>query len=622
MKQRTLSHELLLLSIILLTALGLRLYNLTENSLSNDELSALFRLQFDSFRELVIHGFYVDGHPGGIQVFLYYWTKLFGNSPLSIRLPFALMGVGAVYLMYKTGKQWFGPTAGLVAATAIASLQFPLLYSRIARPYGSGLFFILLLTYFWTQLLKAPQKKGTISLAIAYALTNALCMYNHYFSFLMALIIGCTGLFYLNKNNKTAYLLGAFAAVLLFLPHIPITLNHLSIGGVGEWLATPDLAWVGNHIAYLFNGSWWLAAVYGLLIATLSTYRTKKNTPHYWWLSAVWFLLPLVIGFLYSQLLNPVLMDSVLIFSMPFLFLFLAQFANKPLSFRTSLIIFTLLTTSTLHTVMFNNFFTTQHFNEFKDVAKNTETLTAQYGKENIAYGISINHPWYIQYYFPDTFDIRYRITDNRGNQDILRLRDSLDKCRTPYFLYAWTKPVPPETDLIIRDRYPTVLFRKTYDGLSEISLYSNIVPHDERSKPVPDTTIRIRKKPAPGDSISYWEIDSTRPFSESIHYSLPVQRKIKAIKIEATAEITTTTEIEGIQLVLALHNPQGETRQWYSSAAKYYLHKGQQGTIFLVRTFEYQTLGPGDEIKVYLYNPKGMTFYISELKLESYVFQ
>ncbi|MFM7902465.1 MAG: hypothetical protein ACKPAD_10825, partial [Bacteroidota bacterium] len=53
------------LRLILLLALALRVYGLTAFSLSNDELSALTRLQFNSFTQLIQDGVYPDFHPAG-----------------------------------------------------------------------------------------------------------------------------------------------------------------------------------------------------------------------------------------------------------------------------------------------------------------------------------------------------------------------------------------------------------------------------------------------------------------------------------------------------------------------------------------------------------------------------
>jgi hypothetical protein len=145
-------HLWLIIAIMAAAAI-LRFINFAGFSLSNDELSALVRVQFNTFRELVDNGFFVDGHPGGIQVFLFYWVKLFGESEASLRFPFVIMGVAAVWFSWLTAKLWFGKTSALFVAACMALLQFPILYSQIARPYGSGLFFAMLTAYFWTRLI-------------------------------------------------------------------------------------------------------------------------------------------------------------------------------------------------------------------------------------------------------------------------------------------------------------------------------------------------------------------------------------------------------------------------------------------------------------------------------------
>ena len=62
---------------ILAIAAILRLSGLTAFSLSNDELSALARLQYDSVSTVITEGVYTDFHPAGVQLFLYYWTHDF-----------------------------------------------------------------------------------------------------------------------------------------------------------------------------------------------------------------------------------------------------------------------------------------------------------------------------------------------------------------------------------------------------------------------------------------------------------------------------------------------------------------------------------------------------------------
>ena len=69
--------------LIIVIASVLRIYNYADWSLSNDELSAMARLQFPSFNEMIEKGVRLnDMHPIGVQSFLWFWTHLVGTSVL------------------------------------------------------------------------------------------------------------------------------------------------------------------------------------------------------------------------------------------------------------------------------------------------------------------------------------------------------------------------------------------------------------------------------------------------------------------------------------------------------------------------------------------------------------
>ena len=90
--------DTILLGIIILTGGILRFYHYDLLPYSYDEFSALFRTRFDNFRDLIHYGVVTtDTHPAGIQVFMYYWVKLFGEGEMMVKLPFMLAGLGSIY---------------------------------------------------------------------------------------------------------------------------------------------------------------------------------------------------------------------------------------------------------------------------------------------------------------------------------------------------------------------------------------------------------------------------------------------------------------------------------------------------------------------------------------------
>src|SRR4051812_42271486 len=132
------NQEQVVLVIILIAAAVLRFTGLGDTSLSNDELSSIVRAQYNSFHDLYNEGIITDVHPAGLQVFLYYWIKIAGNSPFAVRLPFAVCGVLSVLFIYLIAKRWFNSLSALSATAALSALQFPLLYSQVARMYSMG----------------------------------------------------------------------------------------------------------------------------------------------------------------------------------------------------------------------------------------------------------------------------------------------------------------------------------------------------------------------------------------------------------------------------------------------------------------------------------------------------
>ena len=307
-----------IIGIILIVSVILRFFNLFEIPFTHDEFSTLFRTNFSSFDDLIEKGVKIDAHPAGLQVFVYYYKQLFGAEEWVIKIPFLMFGVGSVWLTYTIFYKWYNQTVALICSSYIATLQYTVMYSQIARPYASGLFFVMSLVYFWNRI--CFEKRHTLYNYVMYVFIASLCLYNHHFSALLAFVITLSGLFFINKTERWKFILSGFAIVVLYVPHISVFLAQLQIGGLSEWLNKPTPIFIVSYLFYVFQFSYVVIGVISVLILyslrnfSRQNYFSKENL-----MCIIWFLIPFLIGYLYSIFRSPVLQYSVLIFSFPFL---------------------------------------------------------------------------------------------------------------------------------------------------------------------------------------------------------------------------------------------------------------------------------------------------------------
>ena len=307
---------------VLIIAFLIRLIHGLSYGFSNDELSALARLQYNSLNEIINKGVVVDFHPAFVQVFLYFWTKLFGISLFVVRLPFILAGTASVWVTYKAGITWFNRTSGAISGVFIAFLGYTIVYSEIARPYAFGLLFSSLTLYYWGLIF--IRKKQSWQNFILLGVWVLLSMYTHYYSFLVSGLMFASGIFFLNRSTFKKYLTAAIIFIVLYLPFLPVFIEQISRGGVGGsggWLGKPTSDWLWLYIQYVFNYSYLLILIvaFGIVVSTLTSFKIRYYKAL---LLLVWFLISFTFGFYYSLSVNPVLQFSVLIFCFPGLVLF------------------------------------------------------------------------------------------------------------------------------------------------------------------------------------------------------------------------------------------------------------------------------------------------------------
>ena len=124
---------LTLVILILIVGSFLRFWNYFSIPFMFDELSAMGRTTYDTFSDVIRFGVVErDSHPAGVQVFLYYWVQLFGNSEPVVKLPFLIAGIASIWVSYKIGELWFGKPTAILTAAFVSSLQLFVMYSQIA----------------------------------------------------------------------------------------------------------------------------------------------------------------------------------------------------------------------------------------------------------------------------------------------------------------------------------------------------------------------------------------------------------------------------------------------------------------------------------------------------------
>jgi hypothetical protein len=453
----------ILLLLIIVTGSVLRFWNFAEIPFTHDEFSAIFRLQYNNFSALIANGIMRDGHPAGIQVFLYYWTKLFGISEPIVKFPFIMMGILSIWILYLIGKEWFNETVGLVSASFLASLQFSVMNSQIARPYVSGLFFCLLMVYFWTKLVFKSEEKFKLN-ALMYIFSAALCSYNHYFSLLFAIIVGLSGLIYIRREYLLKYIISGTIIFMLFIPHFKIFLYQVKIGGIGDWLGKPHPDFIISYIAYIFQFSL-LSVLLSVLIILFGVYKLKRKEikTNFFFISIIFFLLPFIIGYLYSIFINSVLQYNVLFFSFPFLFFILFGHLKLEKPLINMVLVASILLINIMVLV-----FQRQHYSLFYN-SPYERILTVYEKMESInknALAIidsdkKISHYYISKYHIDTNFTSFSSLKDEKGL--VCYLTENYEKADKLYF--GCLSGSNPLIIPIIMDFYPNIEWQKNYFG-------------------------------------------------------------------------------------------------------------------------------------------------------------
>ena len=555
--------DYIILGVIMLLAAVLRLWRLGQVPFMHDEFSALLRTRFDNFNDFVQQGIMPDSHPVGVEAFLWLWVRVFGWSELWVKLPFALMGIGSVYLIYLIGQQWFNRKVGLFSAAFFAVSQFTVFYSQLARPYAAGLFFVLLMAWFWYKIVfqvEAPKTR----VFVGFALSAWACSLIQYFSIAQAGLIFLTGLFFLPRERRKAYWLSGVGAVLLFAPTLPIFYQQLFVSGsIGGWLSAPKSDYLLDFIQYTMNYDMLFMFAVGviILLPLILGRRDKQNNPLRW-AGLAWFVIIFAIAFTYSLLREPILQQSTLIFSYPFVVIVaFSLFKSRTLSpAQTALVAGVILFVGCTSLIMTRRHYDLMYHQGFDQIAVEMKADREQYG-DSIQFATKTEIGEAAEFYqAPLGIDERVvfsRIYTEEG--DFVREPELSDfnhwlgaHHETPMLGFGWTDYANPLWETTAVGNYPYILRQKDWFTSRYLTLSREPVEGSRYAlTPLSDTPTPFMEWQEWGQAVTF-SCDS-----------LPDD--VEALGI--VAHIHNELDVSSVKLVVELHDAETDTIVlWHSS--------------------------------------------------------
>lgn len=353
---------------IVAVAGGLRFYGLGQESVWLDEaFTWVFVTEQYTTIELLTTLPLEDVHPPLYYLIMHGWTAIAGSSEVALRVPSALFGVAVVGLTYVVGAKIFDEWAGVVAAAVVCVSTFHLYYSQEARMYSLLVLLTLASYYFFVDLAEGEAHgRWTV---LGYVLVSVLLLYTHVYGLFVVLAQsaylvprmvlagrgwpvmgggGATGLSlrrWLGIQSVLAFLTAPWLLTLF------VRFPTISEGGCTSiaWIPEPCLSMVRQTIfRYFFycgtadfyglglTGGPLCEAIYltvlalalGLAVVGLIdvTESSRFDPPGPKTLMVLlWFLTPIVVPFVLSQVVTPFLVTRYTIVASLPLFLLLGK---------------------------------------------------------------------------------------------------------------------------------------------------------------------------------------------------------------------------------------------------------------------------------------------------------
>ncbi len=287
-----------LLGVVLLAALGLRMFHLQDRVLWLDEADSLLIARAGPAE--IIDAVRDDIHSPFYYLILHYWQFIVGGEAGARRLS-VLAGVATVAVVYAMGRTLAGRGAGLLAAAFLAVCPLHVWYSQETRMYA--LQTLLVTLSFLFMVLALRQRRA--ALWMGYSVVAALSLYAQYAS-VYALVAQNVFVLAYNRRDrqKQHYWLASQCVVMvLFAPWLPVFVSQTRMGMGSSWMEPLEFSRVLAFFS-LFSGAYLgdphgrsvsVAITMAALIVPITILFRRRESRQFAALLALWFVVPVVL---------------------------------------------------------------------------------------------------------------------------------------------------------------------------------------------------------------------------------------------------------------------------------------------------------------------------------------
>lgn len=193
-----LTSPITVIGVILMAALGLRLWGLGEESLWYDELHTVVTIE-NSYTTLVTEK--LGKHPPLFFMMMKPWSEVFGTSEAMLRLPSLMLMMATMTVAAALAKRYLSTLAAIVSVGLMAISPFMVAHAQEGRMYALFSFIFICATF--ALMRYSENRRRWLWLAVFWLFTAA-GLYTHYHYGIFLLVqLGAASLFLLGGVKGT-----------------------------------------------------------------------------------------------------------------------------------------------------------------------------------------------------------------------------------------------------------------------------------------------------------------------------------------------------------------------------------------------------------------------------------